>query len=96
MPAFAEVPTLTEFGFADFDVRDWQGIVVPAGTPKPFIERIAAELAKVLEEPEVKERLARLGLEPVADSSAEAFDALIRTELVRWAKVVRESGIRLD
>ena len=96
MAAFAEAPTLTELGFADFDVRDWQGFVVPAGTPKPVIERIAAEVAKVLEEPEVRERLARLGLEPVADSGPEAFAALIRTELVRWAKVVREGGIRVD
>jgi tripartite-type tricarboxylate transporter receptor subunit TctC len=96
MPAFAEAPTLAELGFIDFDVRDWQGFVVPAGTPKPVIERIAAEVARVLEEPEVKERLARLGLEPVADSTPESFDALMRAELVRWAKVVREAGIRVD
>lgn len=96
MPAFPEVPTLAELGFADFDVRDWQGFVVPSKTPKPVIERLAAEVAKVLEQPEIKERLARIGNEPVADSSPEAFGALIQSELARWAKVVREAGIRLD
>ena len=81
---------------ADFDVRDWQGFVVPSKTPKPVIERLAAEVAKVLEQPEIKERIAGMGMEPVADSSPEAFGALIRSELARWAKVVREAGIRID
>jgi tripartite-type tricarboxylate transporter receptor subunit TctC len=96
MTALPEAPTLAELGFADFDVRDWQGFVAPAGTPRPVIDRIAAEVARVLEQPEVKERLARLGLEPVTDSGPEALDALMRAEIVRWAKVVREAGIRVD
>ena len=96
MPAYPDVPTLAELGFADFDVRDWQGFVVPSKTPKPVIERLAAEVAKVLAQPEIKERLAGIGNEPVADSSPEAFGALIRSELARWAKVVREAGIRAD
>jgi tripartite-type tricarboxylate transporter receptor subunit TctC len=96
MPAYPEVPTLAELGFADFDVRDWQGLVVPSKTPKPVIDRLAAEVAKVLEQPDIKERLAGISNEPVADSSPEAFGALIQSELARWAKVVREAGIRVD
>jgi len=96
MPAYPEVPTLSELGFADFDVRDWQGFVVPSKTPKSVIERLAAEVAKVLEQPVIKERIAGMGMEPVADSSPEAFGALIQSELARWAKVVREAGIRVD
>lgn len=96
MPGFPEVPTLAELGFTGFDVRDWQGLVVPARTPKPVIERLAAEAAKVLEQPETRERLASIGMEPVSDSGPEAFGALIQAELARWAKVVREAGIRAD
>jgi tripartite-type tricarboxylate transporter receptor subunit TctC len=93
---FPEVPTLAESGFAGFDVRDWEGLVAPAQTPRPVIERMTVEVAKVLAEPEVVERLARVGLDPVADSDPAAFGALIRSELDRWAKVVREAGVRVD
>ena len=96
MADFPEVPTLAGLGLTGFDVRDWQGLVVPAKTPRPVIDRLAAELAKVLEQPEIKQRLAGIGMEPVADSSPEAFDALIQSELARWAKVVRDAGIRID
>jgi len=96
MPEFPEVPTLAELGLTGFDVRDWQGLVVPARTPRPIIDRIATEVAKVLEQPEVKDRLAGIGMEPVTDSDPEAFGALIQSELARWAKVVREAGIRMD
>ena len=61
MVAFPEVPTLAELGFTGFDVRDWQGFVVPSKTPKFVIERLAAEVAKVLAQPEIKERLAGIG-----------------------------------
>lgn len=93
---FPEVPTLAELGLTGFDVRDWQGLVAPSRTPKPIIERIATEVAKVLAQPKVVERLAGIGVEPVADSDPAAFGALVRTELARWAKVVREAGIRAD
>lgn len=96
MPAFPDLPTLSESGFVGYDVRDWQGFVAPAKTPRPVIDRIAAELAKVLEQPEVRERLAGIGMEPVTDSDPEAFGALIQSELARWGKVVREAGIRAD
>lgn len=94
--AFPDVPTLAQLGFIGFDVRDWQGFVAPSHTPKPIIERIATEVAKVLARPEVVERLAGIGVESVADSDPALFGALIRTELDRWAKVVREAGIRAD
>ena len=96
MADFPEVPTLAGLGLTGFDVRDWQGVVAPAKTPRPVIDRLAAELAKVLEQPEIKQRLAGIGMEPVADSSPKAFGALIQSELARWAKVVREAGIRVD
>ncbi|MSQ18245.1 MAG: tripartite tricarboxylate transporter substrate binding protein [Betaproteobacteria bacterium] len=96
MPALPDVPTLAEFGYTGFDVRDWQGLVVPAKTPKAIIDRLSAEMTKALEQPEVKDRFATLGVETVGTSNPEAFGALIQAELTRWAKVVRDSGVRAD
>jgi tripartite-type tricarboxylate transporter receptor subunit TctC len=96
MPEFPSVPTLQELGIADFDVRDWQGLVVPSKTPKHLVERIGNEVGKVLQDSGVQERLAAIGVETVTDSGSDAFGALIQAELVRWAKVMREAGIRAD
>jgi tripartite-type tricarboxylate transporter receptor subunit TctC len=94
MPALPDVPTLAELGFA-VDVRDWHGIVAPAGTPQPVIARIEGALGEVLARADVKERLARVGLEP-AESGANAFGVLIRTELQKWRRVVTDAGIKPD
>jgi tripartite-type tricarboxylate transporter receptor subunit TctC len=94
--ALPEVPTLSELGLADFDVRDWQGLVAPKMTPKSIVERIAAEVDKALQLPEVRGRLADIGMEAVTDSSSSAFEALVRAEFARWGKIVRETGMRAD
>jgi tripartite-type tricarboxylate transporter receptor subunit TctC len=94
LPALPEVPTLAELGYA-VDVRDWIGVAAPAGTPKSVIARIESALTKALGHGEVKERLAAAGFEP-AESSSEAFGALMRTEFHRWGRVVSEAGIRPD
>ncbi len=93
---FPDVPTMTELGFAGFALRDWYGVIAPAGTAKEIIARLADELGKLLAQPEVQERFAALGMEPVLDSNPEAFGALIRSEIAKWMKVVREAGIRAD
>jgi tripartite-type tricarboxylate transporter receptor subunit TctC len=92
----ARRPTLAELGYTGFDVRDWQGLVVPANIPKAIIDRLNAEITKALDHPDVKERFATLGVERVAASSPEMFGALIQSELARWAKVVKEAGVRVD
>ena len=91
-----DVPTMAELGYPGFDVRDWQGIVAPAGTPKEIIARLAAEVRSATADPAVRERLAAISMEAASDSTPEQFGALIRAELERWAKFVRESGIRAD
>ena len=96
MTAFPDVPTIAEQGFADFDVRDWQGFVAPTGTPTVIVERIAAEIGRAVDHPDVKNRLALMGMEAATESSPEAFGALFRAEYVRWAKVVKEAGIRVE
>jgi tripartite-type tricarboxylate transporter receptor subunit TctC len=91
-----DVPTFVELGFAGLEVRDWHGIVAPRGTPGPVISRLAAEVTKALARREVKDRLAAAGFEVVTDSGPAEFGAHIRSELARWAKVVRDAGIKAD
>ena len=95
-PVFPEVATFAELGFTGFDVRDWQGLVAPAGTPAPVVERIALEVRKTLEQADVRQHLARLGLDAVTDSSPAMFGDLIRSELSRWSSFVRETGIHAN
>jgi len=78
-----------------FDVRSLFGFVVPAATPRPVVQKIRDDTAKVLNQPEVKSKLESMGLEVVA-SSPEQFDALVRGELVKWAKVVKDNNIKVD
>ncbi len=96
LPAFPEVPTISEQGFAGFEVREWMGIVATAGTPPEIVARLANDLARVISLPEFKERLEPVGLHPTEKPGAELFAALIRAELPRWTKLVREAGIRAD
>lgn len=96
VPEFPDVPTLSELGLPDFDVRDWQGLVAPSKTPKHLVERMAGEVGKVLQDPEVRERFTAIGVETVTDSGSDAFGALIHAELARWAKFMREAGFRAD
>jgi tripartite-type tricarboxylate transporter receptor subunit TctC len=92
-PAMPEVPTLAESGLTDFDVSGWNGILAPAGTPRPIIERLNAAIHAVLREPEVARQLAEQGAEP-APNSPEEFAARISADIAKWARVVREAGIR--
>jgi tripartite-type tricarboxylate transporter receptor subunit TctC len=94
--ALPDVPTMAELGLTGFEVINWVGVVAPAATPKEIITRVADELRKVVAQPDVRNRFASLGMEPVLDSSPEAFGALIQSELAKWARVVREAGIRAD
>jgi len=93
--AFPELPTFVELGYPGVQIRDWQGIVAPAGTPKPVIARLYAEIAKAASTPDVKARLEALGMEP-ASAGPEEFAAHIHSEMQRWGKFVRETGIRTD
>jgi len=93
--AYPELPTFVELGYPGVQVRDWQGFVAPAGTPKSVIARLHAEIAKAASMPDVKARLEALGMEP-ASAGPEQFAAHIHSEMQRWGKFVREVGIRAD
>lgn len=93
--AYPELPTLVELGYSGVEIRDWQGIVAPAGTPGELIARLHAEIAKAAAMPDVKQRFERFGME-AAGAGPEEFRAEIRSELRRWAKVVHDAGIKPD
>ena len=93
IPAFPDMPTLAELGYPNVVVSNWSGIVAPAGTPKDIIERLHVEIQKILALPEILQRLERLGVE-AAPAGPEEFGALIRSELQRWNKLVRDAGIK--
>jgi len=92
--AFPDLPTFVELGY-DVEVRDWLGFLAPAGTRRDLIERLHSEMAKVTAKPETRQRLEALGVE-VADMGPEEFRTHIRSELQKWAKVVRDAGIKPD
>jgi tripartite-type tricarboxylate transporter receptor subunit TctC len=96
LPALPDVPTIAEAGYPGCQQNEWYGVVAPAGTPPEVIGRLAAELARIMAQPEVQARLTHLGLYPVERSGPEALGALIRAELPRWKEIVREAGIKAE
>lgn len=95
MAALPDVPTIAESGFSGFQVGDWQGVVAPAGTPPEIVARLNAEFRKILELPDIKQRLGATAMEP-AGGTPEQFGELIRSEIAKWARVVKEAGIKAD
>jgi tripartite-type tricarboxylate transporter receptor subunit TctC len=95
MSLFPDVPTLAESGMPNFEVGAWQGVMVPAGTPKPVIDRLNAEINKALKTPELKAKLAAQGAEPLGSTPAE-YAAYLKKEIVRWAAVVKASGVTIE
>jgi len=87
------VPTTAEAGYPDVEGDTWFGVLVPAGTPKEIIALLHGEVVKVLAQSDVKARAAALGFEPVGNTPEE-FAVQIKAEAARWAKVIREAGIR--
>ena len=90
-----ELPTIAESGVPGFAVSSWFGVVAPARTPAPIVARLNREIVAALAQPELRERLAGLGADPVSDTP-EQFDAFIRSELATWAKVVKASGAHVE
>ena len=88
-----EVPTMAEAGVANVVVRDWQGILGPRGMPKPILDRLHAELVRILRHADNQERFTAMGLEVIASTPGE-FREAIALEVKRWAKVVKDAGIK--
>ena len=94
-PSLPDVPTIAEAGYKGFDANTWFGLVAPAGTPAPIVAKINAEVNRILKMPDVKEKFAAEGGGPLGGSSQE-FAALLKSDYVKWGKVVKDSGAKLD
>ena len=92
----SDIPTMEELGYKGFEISSWQGIVAPAGTPKSVVNRIYQESAKALKMPDVIEKLAKQGGNEIVASQPEAFAKVVQEELVKYAKIIKDAGIRLE
>ncbi len=95
LPQLPDVPTVSEAGLQGYDSTGWFGVVAPAGTPAAVIARLNAEITAALNDAEIKSSMRGLGVEPAPGTSAE-FDAYIRSETVKWAKVIKTAGIKIE
>ena len=95
MSLFPDVPTLAESGMPGFEVGAWQGLMVPANTPKVIIQRLNTEVMKALQSADVRQKLALQGAEPLG-STPEAYGEYIQKELSRWESVVKQTGVTLE
>jgi tripartite-type tricarboxylate transporter receptor subunit TctC len=93
--ALPDVPTLAEAKLADFEINAWFGVFAPAGTPRPVIEKLNAEMARIMSDPAVQEKLLQQGVDPV-HGSPEELAALQKADLVKWRAAVEAAGAKVD
>ena len=91
-----DVPTMSEAGYPAFETGSWQGVLVPAGTPKEVVERLYAATVKTMQTREVRERLGQGGVEVVTSASPAAFEQFVADETARWGKAAKEAGATVD
>ena len=94
-PFLPDVPTIAEQGYPGFESVGWIGLAAPARTPAAILDRLNAEVAKMLASPEVKERLTTLAFTSVG-GSREQFAAFVKAEIAKWSKVAKESGAKAE
>ncbi|MCX7138187.1 MAG: tripartite tricarboxylate transporter substrate-binding protein, partial [Proteobacteria bacterium] len=90
--ALPDIPTISEAGLPGFEVSNWYGILAPGGTPRPTVDRLNSELARIARVPDLAEKLAAQGADP-ATGTPEEFERFIQAELKKWSAVVRSAGI---
>lgn len=94
-PLFPNIPSIAQAGYPGFEVLAWNGVMVPAATPKPIITRLNSEINAILADPEIVARMHRLGFDLVGGTPGE-FGALVRGETEKWAPVIRKIGLKID
>jgi len=91
-----DIPTMAESGLPDYQLVAWQGLVAPAGTPREVVDALAAQMAKMLADPATSGRFATLAIEPLPGSTPDSFASYIKTEVDRWAMIVKSSGAEAE
>lgn len=91
-----EVPSMKEAGVPGFIAANWYGVLVPTGTPKAAVDRLHREIVKAAQVPEVRDRLAGAGLEPLASQTPQEFGVFVDAEVTRWGKVIKQAKIKLE
>jgi tripartite-type tricarboxylate transporter receptor subunit TctC len=94
-PALPQVPTFIEAGVPDYEVRFWYGLLAPAGTPREIVDRLSSEITRILAMPDVKTLVAGQGLDPFV-STPEQFAELLKSDLAKYARVIKAANIRID
>lgn len=92
-PAFPDVPTMRDLGYPNFVVETWYGIFAPAGTPAPIVAKLSAEFDRILQEPDIRAQLSRLGMIPVGGTPAR-LETFVKEDLARWKRVVEDAGLK--
>lgn len=92
-PAFPDLPTIAEAGVPNYEYTTWYGILAPAKTPQPIVDRLQSAIHKSLADPALREKLQQSGMEPESNSPAE-FMALLKQDIARWGKIIRAAGIQ--
>ena len=96
VPELADVPTVAEAGYPGFDAITWTGFVAPAGTPAPVVDRLHAEVQKVLKDPDIVAKLSAEGSTAMAGGTPRQFADFIKSEHQKWGALIRDAGIKLD
>jgi tripartite-type tricarboxylate transporter receptor subunit TctC len=96
LAALPSVPTMAESGIAGFDMKEWEGIVAPAGTPRDIIAKWNQELTRIMQLPQIRDKLSELGMEAADSNSPDQFTGLVRSELQRWTRFVKTTGLKAD
>lgn len=94
IPALPTIPTMIESGFPALDLGSWQGVFVPKGTPKPIIDKLFSVVRKVVHDPWVGERYAKVSAQQITSDSLEEFAAFMKTQNAFWAKIIKDVGIQ--
>jgi len=94
--ALPQVPTMVEAGYPEMVSSSWQGVFVPAGTPRPIVEKLHAAVVATMEAPETRQRFANGGVNVVTSKTPEDFASFVAAEATRWSKVAKESGATVD
>jgi tripartite-type tricarboxylate transporter receptor subunit TctC len=95
VPTFPQLPTVAESGVRGTESNSWYGMLVPAGTPRPVVDRLHGAMVKALAAPDIREKFAAQSVE-ISGNTPEEFDAVIRSEIAKWSKVVKASGAKAD